>query len=320
MTAQRIYLLGGTGFVGARLAARLAQDGHAVTVLTRRAERHRELLVLPTVKLVEGDPHNPVFLRRQFEQHDAVINLVGILNERGFSGRGFTRTHAQLPEKIVEACRYAKVKRLLHMSALNASLKAPSHYLRTKALGEDTVHRAHGADLAVTSFRPSVIFGARDGFLNRFAGLIKKLPGGVFPLACPNAKFQPVYVDDVVECFTRALADRHTFGQRYDLCGPRTYTLREIVEYVATLLGKPTRLVELPDSIAFLQALTMELVPGKPFSIDNYRSLKIDSVCSKGFPAIFGITPQTLEQVAPSYLTGARKDRYYPLRSVARRD
>ena len=318
MIKRRICMLGGTGFVGRQIAERLHREGHQVTILTRRRERHRDLLVVPTVRLIEADIHDPAVLRREFAGHDVAINLVGILNERGHSGRGFARAHAELPEKVVEACRATGVERLLHMSALHAALNAPSHYLRTKALGEETVHRAHGSELAVTSFRCSVIFGPRDSFTNRFAQLLRLVPG-VFPLACPDARFQPVYVDDVATAFVRALEDNQTFGQRYDLCGPKVYRLRELVEYIAALTGRRVRVIGLNDTLSHLQAALLEYAPGKPLSLDNYRSLQIDSVCAKGFPQVFGITPRTLEGVAPGWLGPHDTDRFAPLRSIARR-
>ncbi len=301
MSTHKICLLGGTGFVGKRLAARLSEAGHDIVILTRHRERQRDLLVLPTARLVQGDVYDPEFLRKQFEGRDTVINLVGILNEKGRDGRGFARVHTELPEKIVEACRQTGVTRLLHMSALHASPAAPSHYLRTKALGEDAVHRAGNPDFHVTSFRPSVIFGPGDGFLNRFAGLLRLTPG-MFPLARPKARFQPVYVEDVVRAFVESLDNHKTFGQGYDLCGPKVYTLREIVEYVAGLIGKRVCIIGLNDALSYLQAATLEFVPGKPFSLDNYRSLKVDSVCEKGFPEVFGIRPATLDEIAPGYL------------------
>ncbi len=301
MTLHKICLLGGTGFVGKRLAARLSGAGHDVVILTRRAVRHRDLLVLPTARLAEGDVNDAEFLRQQFEGKDTVINLIGILNEKGRSGKGFARAHAELPEKVVQACRETGVPRLLHMSALHAAPTAPSHYLRSKALGEEAVHRAESPDFRVTSFRPSVVFGPGDGFLNRFAGLLRLTPG-VFPLACPDARFQPVYVEDVVRAFTESLDNHKTFGQRYDLCGPQVYTLREIVEYVAQLIGRRVCVIGLPDGLSYLQAAMLEFMPGKPFSLDNYRSLQIDSVCEKGFPEVFGITPTSLEEIAPGYL------------------
>ncbi len=306
--------------MGRALSARLVADGHEVLVPTRRYDKHRDLLVLPTLSLLQGNVHDPEFLAHCCEGRDAVINLVGILNERGRNGRGFAdrnearaarqgrrgsgfaRVHVELPEKLVAACRRAGVKRLLHMSALHASLTAPSHYLRTKAMGEDTAHRTAADGIAVTSFRPSVIFGPRDSFVNRFAGLLRLAPG-VFPLACPDAKFQPVYVEDVVSAFVHALHDSKTHGQRYDLCGPKVYTLSQIVSYIAELMDKRVVIVGLNRVLSQLQAAFLEFAPGKPFSLDNFRSLQVDSVCSgKAFPEVFGITPTPIEQVVPTYI------------------
>lgn len=319
MNAMNITLLGGTGFVGRHLAARLTRDGHRLRVLTRRRERHRALLVLPAVSLVEGDVHDPDFLALQFAGADAVINLVGILNEKGDNGRGFDRVHVELPRKVAEACKHVGVKRALHMSALNAGANAPSHYLRSKGTGEEVMHvlcKPHGG--AVTSFRPSVIFGDDDGFTRRFAALLRRLPL-VFPLACPDAKFAPIHVEDVAHCFAHALTDPRTFGQSYDLCGPKTYTLAELVAYIAREIGVRRRIIPLSDWQARMQAAVMEWVPGKPFSRDNYRSLQVDSVCPAEFPAVFGLAPAALEDLAPAWLRAAG-NRLDAFRATVRRD
>jgi NADH dehydrogenase len=301
MRQRRICILGGSGFIGRHITRRLAAAGHEVTIITRRRERQRDLLVLPTVQLVQGDVHNPTLLQRQFEGQDAVINLVGILNEPGHDGKGFERVHVLLADKVAHACRHSGVPRLLHMSALHASLTAPSRYLRTKGLGEKLVFESAGPHLHVTAFRPSVIFGEQDSFTNRFARLLRLAPG-VFPLACADARFQPVYVDDVAQVFVDSL-DRHsTHGQRYDLCGPRSYSLRELVEYLASISGRRCRVLGLNRRLSWLQAALLEYVPGKPFSLDNFLSLQVDSVCQAGFPAVFGLTPTHLEDVVPRYL------------------
>jgi NADH dehydrogenase len=295
-----ICLLGGTGFVGRHLAARLAQNNCNVRILTRSRARHYDLVVLPTVTLVEADVHDVDALTQEFAGCDAVVNLVGILNERGHRGSGFRQAHVELAEKVVAACNGAGVPRLLHMSALNAAENAPSHYLRSKAKAAALVLQAEGA-LHVTVFEPSVIFGPGDSFINRFAKLLRLAPG-IFPLACPKAKFAPVYAGDVAEVFVRSLDRRASFGKRYSLCGPRVYTLRELVRYAARLQGLHRLIIGLSPSLSWLQAALMEWLPGKPFSLDNYRSLKLDNVCSGNGFADFGMSPTALETVVPTYL------------------
>jgi NADH dehydrogenase len=184
------------------------------------------------------------------------------------------------------------------MSALGASAATgPSYYLRSKGEAEDAVHTS---GLKVTIFRPSVIFGEGDSFLNRFAKLLA-IPGP-FPLACASARFAPIWVEDVVSCFVHAISDEQTIGKHYNLCGPHEYTLEELVRYTAQVMGKKKWIVPLGNSISALQARVLELVPGKPFSRDNFNSTKTPSVCSGAFPPNFGITPQPLESVAPNYL------------------
>ncbi|MGA8258742.1 MAG: complex I NDUFA9 subunit family protein [Arenicellales bacterium] len=295
----KICILGGTGFVGHHLTAVLTDLGHRVIILTRHRQRHRDLLVWPTVALREGDVHDPDFLERHFLDTDVVINLVGILNERGHKGRGFDQAHVELAESISAAVQATGVPRMLHMSALGASPDAPSHNLRTKALGEDIAHGTPGCH--VTSFRPSAIFGEHDTFTTRFARLLRSIPW-VFPLAKPGTRMQPVYLDDVVQCFVRAIGHHDSFGRRYNIGGPKVYTLYEIVAFINEVTGLHRRILRLRDWQSRLQASIMEWVPGKPFSIDNLRSLEVDSICRTPCPLPFDIEPTSMETVVPVYL------------------
>ena len=319
MVIRNICIVGGTGFVGRHLAAELARHDYRLKVLTRRRERRRDLLVIPDLDLIEVNVHHGADLREQFADCDAVINLAGILNETSGAGCDFGSVHASLPGSVAEACSAAGVKRLLHMSALGVAADAPSEYLRTKHAGEEAAHAAAAHGIAVTSFRPSVIFGTDDSFFNRFATLLA-LPGPVFPLACPETRFAPVYVGDVARAFSVALTDKTTFGQRYDLCGPRIYTLRELVEYTARLGGRRKLVLGLGDTAARLQASVLQRLPGKPFSMDNYRSLQVDSVSNhNGLPDL-GIEPTSVESVVPGYISrGGRNGMYSTLRAFARR-
>src|SRR5579863_5295626 len=304
MRPQSIAVLGGTGFLGTRLVARLIKDGRRVTVLSRDRELHKHLLVLPGLTLENCDVYDEAQLSEHFRGKDVVINLIGILNERGFGGGGFRRAHTELTRGVLQAARSAGVARLLQVSALKAAPDAPSYYLRSKGEAEQLI-RDSGTVLDWTIFQPSVMFGPGDSFLNRFAGLVAVIPG-VLPLAKPNARFQPVFVDDVVEALRRCLHGGSCSRQTYELGGPHTYSLREIVNLVAKLTGRRRWIMGSPDAVAWLQALAMNFVPGRPFSSDNYRSLTVDSVCTQDGFAKLGIKPQSMVASASQYL-GDRK-------------
>ena len=305
MRPQSIAVLGGTGFLGTRLVARLIKDGRRVTVLSRDREQHKHLLVLPGLTLENCDVYEPAQLSEHFRGKDVVFNLIGILNERGFGGSGFRRAHTELTRGVLQAARSAGVARLLQVSALKAAVDAPSYYLRSKGDAEQLI-RESGSALDWTIFQPSVMFGPGDSFLNRFAGLLAALPL-VFPLARPNARFQPVLVDDVIEAILRCLHGGASSRQTYELGGPQVYSLREIVALVAKLTGRRRWIAGLPDPVAQIQALVMDFVPGRPFSSDNYRSLTIDSVCGEDGFAKLGIKPQSMPASARQYL-GALED------------
>ena len=305
MRAQSIVVLGGTGFLGTRLVARLIKDGRRVTVLSRDREQHKHLLVLPGLTLENCDVYDEAQLSEHFRGKDVVINLVGILNERGFGGGGFRRAHTELTRGVLQAARSAGVARLLQVSALKAAVDAPSYYLRSKGDAEHLIRETSSA-LDWTIFQPSVMFGPGDSFLNRFAGLLAAIPW-VFPLAKPNARFQPVFVDDVIEAMLRCVHGGASSRQTYELGGPQVYSLREIVGLVAKLTGRRRWIIGLPDPLARMQALIMDFVPGRPFSSDNYRSLTVDSVCKvDGFEKL-GIKPQSMVASARQYL-GALED------------
>ena len=300
---MNICVLGGTGFVGTELVARLALAGHWVRVATRNLARAQRLRVLETVELRVADVHSPPTLGQLFADCDAVINLVGILNPR--RGASFHAVHTELPAKVIAAARAAGVRQVLHMSALGVDARAPSQYLRSKAAGEAQLRAAAPSSAqtqpAVTILRPSVIFGAGDSLTNRFARLLR-LTAGFLPLARARARFAPIHVLDVAEAFQRALGARASFGQVYQLCGPDLLTLAEIVRLTARAAHLPCHIVPLPDVVARLQGLVMGFLPGKPFSLDNFRSLTIDCVCQEDGCARLGIHPQHLQAVLPTYL------------------
>ncbi len=311
MLIKRIAILGGTGFVGQSLCNRLAKEGYTLKVLTRSREYNKEnLILIPGLDLVQTDIHNPENLKFHFANCDAVINLVGILNEKGNNGKGFRHAHVELAEKIIGACKENGINRVLQMSALNADARiGKSYYLKTKGEAEDLLH-SNNSWLNVTSFRPSIIFGNNDSFFNRFAQLLKITPL-FFPLACPKAKFAPIYVLDVIEVMARSLKDPNSYGQKYQLCGPKIYTLYELIRYTSNVLGLNRTIIPLNDLLSRIQATIFDFIPGKPFSRDNYLSTKVDSICQKNDLARYNINATSIESVVPQYLTLSSTDSRY---------
>jgi uncharacterized protein YbjT (DUF2867 family) len=320
---DNFLVVGGSGFIGRHLVAALAARGARVTVPTRRRERAKHLILLPTVEVVEANVHDDATLTRLAAGRDVVINLAGVLHsrrgrpdERGPNDYGpdFAQAHVELPQAIVTACRDSGVKRLLHMSALGADPHGPSEYQRSKGVGESVVLAAD--DLDVTVFRPSVVFGPEDRFLNLFASLTKFFP--VLALACPEARFQPVYVGDVVRAMLASLPDHDSVGRAHTLAGPQECTLRELVQFVCAVTGRRRIIVGLPDGLAWLQAWMLEHLPGPLLTRDNLRSMQVPNVSDGPFP--FGIAPTSLEAAAPTWLApSGPRERYPQLRWKARR-
>lgn len=278
MTRHRnVLLLGGCGFIGKQLAFALANRGWQVTVTSRRPHRNRSLLVHPGIRLLAGNITDPASLRELCSGQQAVINLVGILHERRKGD--FRRMHVDFIKTVVDACGKCGIRRLLHVSALGADQATGSSlYLRTKGEGENLLHTFGQRDLKVTSFQPSVVFGKEDNFINQFAGILRWMVG-YFPLACADSKLQPVYVGDLVDRIVNAIDNPDSYSKRYPVCGPEVFTLRQILELIIATLRLPVRILPLGKGLSRLQALILQNLPGKLFTMDNYRSLQTDNVC-----------------------------------------
>jgi len=267
------------------------------------------------VHVRKANVHDEAELSKALAGSDVVINLVGILNEAGKQpANSFDGAHKELTQRVVKVCESVGVPRYLHMSSLNADAKnGSSEYLKSKGAGEDAVKASKS--LSWTIFQPSIIFGEKDAFFNRFAALLTSLP--VFPLACPDARMAPVHVNDVTQSMISALSDVDTIGQIVKLCGPADYTLQELVEFTAQTCGLKRKIIRLPDGLARLQARIMGFLPGKPFSYDNYLSLQTDSVCDANCDR----QTTSIEAIVPRYLgksTGLT-GRHQTRREMARR-
>lgn len=314
MKIDKICVLGGTGFVGRHLISRLANQGYKIKVLTRNPQKYRDLYVLPSIIIAKVNVHDVKTLIEHFTGYDVIINLIGILYET--TNQSFQHLHVELVSNILEACRSVGIKHILHMSALNASTTSPSNYLRTKANGEQLLLSEDS--IRVTCFRPSVIFAPDDNFYNRFAHIVKIFP--VLLLACPHAKFAPVYVGDVVRVFEIILENKYMGSKIYELCGPRVYSLREIVESIIRMLKLKVLVINLSDRLSLLQARIL----GKfgIFTIDHYLSLKFsNSTCKCNILNQLGIEPLPVESIMTAYFAqqSTQKKRYNKLRQSAGR-
>lgn len=312
---NKVLVLGGTGFIGSHVCEKLVRQGWQVTVPTRRRANARHLLHLPLLTVLELDVHNEAALAAAAVGHQAVINLVAILHG---SEQAFERVHVSLPKTLARVCRAAQIRQLVHVSALGADgLQpdlAPSRYLRSKSRGEAALAQAsqQGENFNLTLLRPSVVFGAGDKFLNVFASLQKVFP--FVPLACADARFQPVWVEDlasaVVRCLQSGVGNVAPQAPRIlEICGPDVFTLRQLVELAGQLAGindgQGRAVMGLPLWLGRVQAGLMSLMPGEPLmSQDNLDSMRMPNVASGRFPGLasLGITASALRPVASDYL------------------
>jgi len=316
---KKILILGGTGFVGRHVCEKLTRLSCPMTVATRHSDSARHLQLLPMLDVAEIDVYDTAALTALLAGHDAVVNLVAILHG---SEAAFDKAHVQLPQKLVQACQASGVRRIVHISALGASPDSASMYQRSKARGEALLR---GSGLDVTVLRPSVIFGAEDKFLNTFAALQAVFP--VIPLAACEARFQPVWVEDVASAVVHCLQNGATIGQLYEACGPDVYTLKALVQlagrYAGVNGGRGRPVIALPDALAQLQARLMELAPGNPvLSRDNLAAMTTDNIASGQLPGLqaLGIHPAALAAIAPTYLgTETLRDKLILKRQTAGR-
>lgn len=329
MSTKRVLVTGGSGFIGTHVVHKLVEAGWHVTVPTRRRSRSMHLLPLPNVLVVEASLNSDADLRSLMTGQDAVVNLIGLLHGRSGQpaayGPDFANAHIELPKRIADACvsgngRHEGGRRMIQISALGVTVDGkrslPSRYLRSKAACEQSLSSMLGLDLTI--MRPSVVFGREDKFLNLFASLLAIAPLMTLPKA--DAKFQPIWVEDLARAVVVALSNTQAIGKTYDLVGPKVYTLRELVQLCGQFSGNNRPLIGLPDWLGRLQAMAIEFAPGAPLmSRDNFDSMKVDNISKVGFSPDFGFLPASLDAIAPTYLTPYLRNRQDTLRARAKR-
>lgn len=310
MAQSLVTVIGGSGFIGRHLVARLAQEGWQIRVAVRRPD---EALFLKPAGVIGQITPVPANIRDQASIEaavagaDAVINLVGILHESG--RQSFKAVQAEGPGRAAEAAKRAGASRFVQISAIGADANSSSAYARTKAAGEQAVLRAFPS---ATILRPSIVIGPEDGFFNRFAQMAMIAPA--LPLiGGGRTKFQPVYVGDVAAAAVSALTLPEAQGKTYELAGPRIYSFRQLMEILLKEIGRRRLLLPLPFAIAGLMGAVMQCLPSPQLTLDQVRLLKRDNIASPGAPGLdhLGVQPTALESVLPTYLDKYRKRGYY---------
>lgn len=316
---QLVTVFGGSGFVGRHVVRALVKRGYRVRVAVRRPDLAgflQPLGMVGQIHAVQANLRYPASVAAAVKGADAVVNLVGILQEGG--RQSFQGVQANGSRAVAQACAAAGISRLVHVSAIGAAADSRSLYARSKAEGEAAVQTSVPAAVIL---RPSIMFGPEDGFFNRFASLARILP--VLPLVGGGeTKFQPAFVGDVAEAIARAVDGRVDGGRVYELGGPEVKSFRELVAYICEVTGRKRMLVSLPFPLARLQARIMEIVNTLTLGLmpdalmltrDQVTLLESDNVVSdaavaegRSFAGL-GIEPVSAEAVVPSYLWRFRK-------------
>jgi nucleoside-diphosphate-sugar epimerase len=299
----KIIILGGTGFIGSQLSAKLSPLCDKICVLTRNIEANKDLKLIPNLEIIHANVLDERSLNATFSGSDIVINTIGILNESGRDNT-FNNLHYELTKKISNAIELNKVKRYLHISSLNADPRATSEYLITKGLAENYIRDNTDNFCNTTIFRPSIVFGEDDSFFNKFSTILRFLP--IFPLACPNSKFMPIYVNELTDFMISTISDNTTYGQKIDVTGPNEYTFRQLIDITLKALKIRRLIIPLNYTLSKLQAVIFQRLPGKLFTLDNFLSLQTDSCSTKGFKGKLAI-----EDIVPGYLNFSLKQKHF---------
>ena len=306
---SKCVIFGGTGFVGSNFAQKLSPLATEIVVITRDIERNKSLKMIPNLQLVPASISDSKTIRDILKNAEIVVNTIGILNEFDQIST-FENIHFKFLQRLSKEIKVNKIKRFLHISSLNAKIDQMSDYLHTKGKAEDFILNEMSSFCNTTIFRPSIVFGEEDSFFNKFAKLLKFIP--IFPLACPYARFQPIYVGDLTDFMISCISNIETYNKRIDTVGPKIYTFSELIKLTTKTMGIRRVIIPLNDSLSKAQAYVFQNLPGKLFTIDNYYSLQIDSVSENGY-----VGKTTVEQTLPNYLN--IKDESEELRKKAGR-
>lgn len=306
MTGKIVTVFGGSGFLGRHVVRALCKQGWRVRVATRRPHLAGDVKLagdVGQVQLVQANVRNRASIARALQNAEAVINLVGILSERG--SQNFNGTQSLGASNIAQLAAEAGITNYVLVSALGADATSKSNYARTKAEAEAATREAIPSSVIL---RPSILFGPEDGFFTRFALMARFTP--VLPLIGGSTKFQPIYVGDVAHAIANALKPQHA-GKTFELGGPRAYTMKELLQYITRTIDRPRMLLPIPIPVAapmgYIVGALSKLNPffGPPITGDQVQLLKLDNVVAPGANTIadLGITSlESVEAITPTYL------------------
>ena len=292
---MKVFIAGGTGFVGSQLVESLQEHGHAVRLLVHK----RSARVTHTIEQIEGDVTRLESFECAADGCDAVINLVGIIREFPSRGITFERLHVQATAHLLAAAAKAGIRRYLQMSALGTRMNAVSRYHVTKYQAEQLV-RSSGLD--VTILRPSLIYGPGDAFINMLARQIRMTP--IMPvIGSGTYRLQPIHVSDVARCFSMALEMPETIGQHYELCGNDRLTYREVLDVIAAAMGR-TILFKPGIPLGLMKSVIpiLQHMPQFPITMDQLQMLIEENICDGCWKKIFGFEPRDIRGGIQEYI------------------
>jgi NADH dehydrogenase len=303
-----VFITGGTGFVGRHIIKLALEQGHNVTALVRSEEKAKRVLgINRKLKFVKGDITEKGSLERGMKGCDTVIHLVGIIYENRKMVSTFEAVHIQGTLNVLEAIKKAGIKRLLHMSALGARPDATARYQKTKWAAEEAVKKS---GLQWTIFRPTLIFGPEDDFINKFEKMTRRLPFLVI-IGDGKTKFQPIWVEDVARCYVQAIEDNDTIGEAYGLAGPEVYTFEDLMKILFKVTGRKRLILKMPLWLAVFNTKILEkILDPPPISMDQLIMLRDDNVCRqemlcdmKKMLSTFKVEHRRVERTIKEYLT-----------------
>ena len=291
--SNTLTIFGGSGFIATEIVYKLSKHFTELRLLTRNTQKCNHIKVIKNVKIFLYDPNIPSSYNKHIIDSDIIINSIGILNET--RKEKFNDIHFEFLKKIINKSKESKVKKFIQLSALNADPNGASRYLQSKGNADKYISSITSDSFKTVILRPSIVFGEKDQFFNRFKNLLMFLP--IFPLACPYSMFSPVYVKDLAGFVEQAVLNNIHDNTIKNVTGPKDYKFIELINFIKSTMKIRRLIIPLNYSLSKLQALFFTCLPGNIFTLDNFKSLQKDNTSIDGFKG-----SSTIEEIVPTYL------------------